>query len=172
MAGVNWNHRNGAPRRETGNGRYREGRELTVSRMGALSAFGTAPDAVSTAAGLWREKRRVGEGVAGQNNAKTRNGEYLRARGGPAVLRVALASAFALGRGFSPAAVAHGSGQRWRRAEGRLGLYRWAAAAWKEGKQGGFGTFQTGAGGFPSVPRHGRAEEGRGAPGKEGGRHG
>ena len=60
---------------------------------------------------------------------------------------------------FSPAAVAHGSGQRWRRAEGRLGLYRWAAAAWKEGKQGGFGTFQTGAGGFPSVPRHGRAEE-------------
>ena len=99
MAGVNWNHRNGAPRRETGNGRYREGRELTVSRMGAFSAFGTAPDAVSTAAGLWREKRRAGEGVAGQNNAKTRNGEYLRARGGPAVLRVALASAFALGRG-------------------------------------------------------------------------
>ena len=41
MAGVNWNHRNGAPRRETGNGRYREGRELTVSRMGAFSAFGT-----------------------------------------------------------------------------------------------------------------------------------
>ena len=88
------------------------------------------------------------------------------------MLRVALASAFALGRGFSPAAVAHGSGQGWRRAEGRLGLYRWAAAAWKEGKQGGFGTFQTGAGGFPSVPRHGRAKEGRGAPGKEGGRRG
>jgi len=41
----------------------------------------------------------VGEGVARQNNAKTRNGEYLRARGGPAVLRVALVSAFALGRG-------------------------------------------------------------------------
>ena len=106
MAGANWNHRNSAPRREIGNGRYREGRELTVSRMGAFSAFGTAPDAVSTAAGLWREKRRAGEGVAGQNNAKTRNGEYLRTQGGPAVLRVALASAFALGRGrFSPAAV-------------------------------------------------------------------
>ena len=119
MAGANWNHRNGAPRCETGNGRYREGRELTVSRMGAFSAFGTAPDAVSTAAGLWREKRRAGEGVAGQNNAKIRNGEYLRAREDPAVLRVALASAFALGRGgFSPAAVALGSGQRMGEEEG------------------------------------------------------
>jgi len=68
------------------------------------------------AAANWREKRRAGEGVAEQNNAKMRNGEYLRARGGPAVLRVALALAFALGRGggFSPAAVAHGSGQRWK----------------------------------------------------------
>jgi len=41
----------------------------------------------------------MGEGVAGQNNAKIRNGEYLRAREDPAVLRMALVSAFALGRG-------------------------------------------------------------------------
>jgi len=39
---------------------------------------------------------------------------YLRAREDPAKLRVALASAFVLGRGrLSPAAVALGSGQRW-----------------------------------------------------------
>ena len=70
------------------------------------------------AAANWREKRRVGEDVARQNNAKTRIGEYLRARGSPAVLRAALASAFTLGRGVSPLAVAHGSGQRMERGRG------------------------------------------------------
>ena len=54
---------------------------------------------MSMAAVSWREKRCAGEGVAGQNNAKMRNGEYLRAREDPVMLRVALASAFALGRG-------------------------------------------------------------------------
>jgi hypothetical protein len=74
---------------------------------------------MSTAAGLWREKRRAGEGVAGQNNAKTRNGEYLRARGGPAVLRVTLGVGVrAQEGGFSPAAMALGSGQRMGEEEG------------------------------------------------------
>ena len=60
------------------------------------------------------------------------------------MLQVALASAFVLGRGDSPAAVAHGSGQGMEKGRGEgLGLYRWAAAAYKEGEQGGFGAFHT-----------------------------
>ena len=45
-------------------------------------------------------------------------GRELRARGSPAVLRAALASAFTLGRGVSPLAVAHGSGQRMEKGIG------------------------------------------------------
>jgi len=61
MAGVNWNHRNGAPRRETGNGRYREGRELTVSRMGAFSAFGTGSRRDVDGGGALRLRERTAE---------------------------------------------------------------------------------------------------------------
>ena len=66
----------------------------------------------------WREKRRAGEDVTGQNKAKTRIGEYQRAWGSSVVLRVALATAFALGRGDSPTAVAHGSGQGMEKGRG------------------------------------------------------
>ena len=96
-------------------------------------------------AGLWREKESAGEGVARPNSAKMRNGMYLRAREDPAKLRVALASAFALGRGrLSPAAVALGSGQRWGEKAGLArGFIGRVCAEIRKGSREGLGTFQT-----------------------------
>ena len=118
------------------------------------------------------ERESAGEGVAGQNSAKMRNGMYLRAREDPAMLRVALASAFTLGRGgFSPAAVALGSGQRWgEKAGSARGFIGRVVRGNKEGKQGGARHLPNGAGDLPSGTRHGRAKEGN--SGKKKGRKG
>ena len=124
---------------------------------------------MSTAAGLWREKESAGEGVAGQNSAKTRNGMYLRAREDPAKLRVALASAFVLGRGrLSPAAVALGSGQRWgEKAGSARGFIGRVCAGIRKGSSG-FGHLPCGGdgGGFPCMAAPSVAEE-RKSPGEE-----
>ena len=70
---------------------------------------------------------------------------YLRAREDPAKLRVALASAFALGRGrLSPAAVALGSGQRWgEKAGSARGFIGRVVCGIRKGSREGLGTFQT-----------------------------
>ena len=52
MVGVNWNRRYGVPGHQNVNGGYGRDRQLTVSRMGAFSAFGTAPEVRLTAMGL------------------------------------------------------------------------------------------------------------------------
>jgi len=76
-----------------------------VSSMEAFAASGRAPKRVVDGGRDWREKRRAGEDVSGQNKAKTRIGKYQRARGGTAVLRVASATRVVLGEGSSPAVV-------------------------------------------------------------------
>ena len=90
-----------------------------MSSMEAFAASGRAPKRVVDGGHDWREKRHAGEDVAGQNKAKTRIGEYQRARGSSAVLRVALASAFTLGRGGFTGG--DGSWQRARDGEGQRG---------------------------------------------------
>jgi len=89
-----------------------------VSSMEAFAASGRAPKRVVDGGHDWREKRRAGEDVSGQNKAKTRIGKYQRARGSSAVLRVALATAFALGGEDSPTAVAHGNEQGMEKGRG------------------------------------------------------
>ena len=95
MAGGSGCHRYGAPEHGSANGRHRKDGELTTSRWERNAAFGMSSR----------------HGVDG--------GGALWAQEDPAKLRVALASAFVLGRGrLSPAAVALGSGQRMGEEEG------------------------------------------------------
>ena len=84
---------------------------------------------------------------------------YLRAREDPAMLRVALASAFALGTGrLSPAAVALGSGQRWgEKAGSARGFIGRVSVEIRKGSREGLGTFQT----TPVSFHRGRAIGGR-----------
>ena len=99
MAGVNWNHRNGAPRRETGNGTYREGRELTVSRMGAFSAFGTGSRRDVDGGGALEREMHAGEFESGVFMTKRTRHWYLWTWVVTAKLQAASASGYALGRG-------------------------------------------------------------------------
>ena len=94
MAGVKWNHRNGAPRRETGNGRYREGRELIVSRMGAFSAFGTGSRRDVDGGGALEREMHTGEFESGVFVTKVTRQGYLRLRERTAELRVASVTSF------------------------------------------------------------------------------
>ena len=68
---------------------------------------------------------------------------YLWTRVVTAKLQAASASGFGHRTKDFAAAVAHGSEQGMEKGRGGLGLYRRAAAAYKEGEQGGFGAFHT-----------------------------
>jgi len=59
---------------EAAKGRHGKTEELTVSSMEAFAASGRAPKRVVDGGHDWREKRRAGEDVSGQNKAKTRIG--------------------------------------------------------------------------------------------------
>ena len=61
MAGVNWNRRYGIPGREIENGRYGRGRQLTVSRMGAFSAFETGSRGKVDSGGALEREMHAGE---------------------------------------------------------------------------------------------------------------